>query len=134
PGEAFPRSPFREAHRDSTMERRNSTPVITSASLATGGASFGCAFELLYMGTFICRSFHFVNFKPDNGLLVDDSNCATPAQLLDAGDKIAVWFDIIAFRFHHHHEITLAFHVKQYLGFSLAFGKKRMKSVYRSFV
>ena len=115
------RSPFLEAQRDSTIERRNSTPVITSASLATVGASFGCAFELLYLGTFMCRSFHFVRFRAlATELLVDYAHCASPAQLLNAGDKIAVWFDIIAFCFHHHHEITMAFHVKQHLGLSLA--------------
>src|ERR1700733_1252865 len=42
----------------------------------------------------------------------DDADAASPAQLFDAGDEITIWKHIIAFRFHHHHEIALAFHVK----------------------
>src|SRR5215831_14243386 len=40
---------------------------------------------------------------------IDDSYRAPAAQFFDAGDKTAVWKDIIAFRLHHYHEIALAF-------------------------
>jgi hypothetical protein len=44
--------------------------------------------------------------------LADDPDAAAPAQLFDPGDEITVWNDIIAFRLHHDHEITLALHIK----------------------
>ena len=76
----------------------------------------------------VSGSFHLVNVCIRNCLttwdpLVNDSHRAAPTQLLDARNKIAVWLHIIAFRFHHHHEIPCAFHVKQHLGLAFAFGK-----------
>ena len=50
----------------------------------------------------------------------NDADTAAPAELFDAGDEISVRKDIIAFRFHHHHEIALAFHVKQHFGLAFA--------------
>src|ERR1700722_12064120 len=62
--------------------------------------------------------------------ICSNSCCASsPASNNCAGDEAAVRYDIIAFRFHHDHEITLTFHVKQHPGFALAFHEKRMQIV-----
>ena len=45
---------------------------------------------------------------------VNHPHCAWAAQLFDARHKIAVRLHIIAFRLHHHHEISRTFHVKQH--------------------
>ena len=61
--------------------------------------------------------------------LVNHSHSAAATQLLDPGDKTAVWQDIIAFRLHYHHEIAFTFHIKQYLGFPRTFGKKGVQGI-----
>ena len=40
-----------------------------------------------------------------------------------------VWLDIIACRFHDHHEITLPLHIEQHLGLALALGEQRMQGI-----
>jgi hypothetical protein len=88
------------------MDRRNSTPVITTGSVAAGGVPFAPGLEILGMEILKYRGFSI------SGRSVYDTHGAAAAKLLDARDEVAVWLDIIAFRFHHYHEITLAFHVK----------------------
>lgn len=43
---------------------------------------------------------------------IDDTNAASTAELFHARNELAIRLDIIAFRFHHHHEITRAFHIE----------------------
>ena len=54
---------------------------------------------------------------------IDNADRTASAEFLNPGDEISVWLDIIAFRLHHHHEIALAFHIKQYSSFALAFDR-----------
>ena len=84
----------------STMERRNSTPVMTVTVLPVGNVAVDKP-GVLGMEGLIRHRF-----------LVNHSHGATATQLLDPGDKTAVWQDIIAFRLHYHHEIAFAFHIK----------------------
>ena len=43
---------------------------------------------------------------------VNNAHAASATEFFDARNKIAIRMDIIAFRFHHHHEFARAFHVK----------------------
>ena len=75
----------------------------------------------LHFGDLALDEFQFLlRFFGCGHWLTDDAYAAASAQLLDPSDEIAVWKHIIAFRFHHHHEIALAFHVEQDFGVAFA--------------
>src|ERR1017187_6402382 len=63
----------------------------------------------------------------------DFAHAAAPAQLFHAAQETAVRHHIIAFRLHHHHEISFPLHVKQYLRLSLALTAKRVQGIDRAF-
>src|SRR5438552_3582097 len=60
---------------------------------------------------------------------VNDAHAASAAELFHARNKGMVWLDIIASRFHDHHEITLPLHIEQHLGLALAFSEERMQGI-----
>src|ERR1017187_3355085 len=60
----------------------------------------------------------------------DHSHTAASAYLFDAGDEVAIRQNIIALRFHHHHEIPGTFHVKQYSCLAFALLEKRVEIVH----
>ena len=62
----------------------------------------------------------------------DDAHTAAPAQLFHAAQKIAVRHHIIAFGFHHHHEIAVPLHVEQHLRLALALIKQRVQRIDRA--
>src|ERR1041384_2688394 len=101
----------------STMERRNSVPVITVPVLPVGTVAVDKP-GLLGMEGLIRHRF-----------LVNHSHGTAATQLLNPGDKTAVWQDIIAFRLHYHHEIARPFHIEQYLGLPFTLGKQGVKAV-----
>src|SRR5260370_9628498 len=64
--------------------------------------------------------------------LADDADASPSAQLLYPRDEVPVGNHIIAFRFHHHHEIALPFDVEQHFSLALAIQKQRVQPVNRS--
>src|ERR1700688_54085 len=64
----------------------------------------------------------------------NDAHAVAPAQFLDTAHKNPVWHHIIAFGFHHHHEIALPLHIEQHLGFALALVEQRVQGIDRAIV
>src|ERR1019366_90206 len=62
----------------------------------------------------------------------DDPHAAAPAQLFHPAQKIAVRHHIIAFGFHHRHEIALPLHVKEHFRLALALAAKRVQRIDRT--
>src|SRR5277367_6781274 len=54
---------------------------------------------------------------------------AASAKFFDAAQKTAVRHHIIAFGFHHHHEITFALNVKENFGLALALVAERIQGI-----
>jgi len=52
-----------------------------------------------------------------------------PTQLLDSRDERTIRHHIIAFRFHHYHEIVQAFHIEQYFSIAFSFQKQCVQVV-----
>src|ERR1041385_4026698 len=102
----------------STMERRNSVPVITVTVLPVGNVAVDRP-GLLGIEGFIRHRF-----------LVNHSHGTAATQLLNPCDKTAVWQDIIAFRLHYHHEIAFPFHIEQYLALPFTLGKHGVEGVH----
>jgi hypothetical protein len=62
--------------------------------------------------------------------LIDHSDRASPAELFHPVNEHTIWQDIIAFRFHHHHEIALSFHIEKHPCVSFALRAKEMKLIH----
>src|ERR1017187_7118238 len=62
----------------------------------------------------------------------DDAHAAAPAQLFHTAQETAVRHHIIAFGFHHYHEIAFALHVEEHLCLALALAKERMQRIDRA--
>src|SRR5579872_5834273 len=65
--------------------------------------------------------------------LIDHSDRTSPAELFHPADEHTIRQDIIAFCFHHYHEIALTLHVEKHLGFASALRAKEMKLIHGGF-
>src|SRR5258706_5468949 len=75
-----------------------------------------------------------VNAEPVNGQgSTDNAHAAASAQLFHAANEIPVRHHIIAFGFHHHHEIALPFDIEQYFGITRTVVEKRVQRADGSF-
>src|SRR5712691_12102059 len=77
-----------------------------------------------------CCAF-WVDFMAQLRRSTDYTHAAPSAELLYSCNEITIRQHIIAFRFHHHHQISGTFHVEQYPGFAFSLAEKRVQIVHR---
>src|SRR5664279_2731670 len=65
---------------------------------------------------------------------IDHAHAATPAQLFHSAQKIAVRHHIIAFGFHHYHEIAFPLDVEEHPRLALALAEKGVQRIDRAIV